>query len=524
MSFSLDALADREFDVLVLGGGMTGAAAARDLAGRGARVLLVEPIDFGWGASGRTVRLASAGADSRAPVFGPASAALRRERVLLARAARHLVRPTPVAVFAQRREGWARRLLTRGVGVLRARRPATGWPAPRTLTPQQAELALPGFKLSRAAPLRVYFDALVEDRRLCLVTALDARRAGAALAPRCDVTGLEAGPRRRALAEIRDRITGDTAVVTIRSVINATGPWVDQTRRAFDVGREAPRFDLRRGARLVGARCVEAGAVFDHPRDGGTVVLAPAFEGVLAAPRPRAGGAVVADEDPAAGAARLQEALEHAFGGPPTPIRAGFAATDVVAKAPRLVAETAFGVPFWSLAGGDLLGARLAALRAGDRLAAAIGPFRGSTPAPAGFLPGGDIASVAGEEAAARADGLSPLQARWIVGRYGSLWRDLLREPGGAAPLGAGEFPLASEVVWAVRSEAARTLSDLLMRWRTPEIVDDRASESALVHAAEAALAGECSWSALRRERERARWEREREQVYGRQTPDSAFG
>ncbi|MCE5248375.1 FAD-dependent oxidoreductase, partial [bacterium] len=58
MPAPLGSLKDQTIDVLVLGGGLLGTSTARALAARGARVALVEPIDFGWGASGRTSRLA----------------------------------------------------------------------------------------------------------------------------------------------------------------------------------------------------------------------------------------------------------------------------------------------------------------------------------------------------------------------------------------------------------------------------------------------------------------------------------
>ncbi|RMG48425.1 MAG: hypothetical protein D6718_01905, partial [Acidobacteria bacterium] len=125
----------------------------------------------------------------------------------------------------------------------------------------------------------------------------------------------------------------------------------------------------------------------------------------------------------------------------------------------------------------------------------------------------GDLASALGEEGAARARGLSPAQARWLVSRYGSRWSRLFEgSPWGTQPLGEEGIPLAAEVAWAVRQEHVRTLSDLLLRFRLPEIVADEEAAASMAARLLGELAG---WSAARTEREWRRWRRERRQMYG---------
>ncbi len=546
----LEGIRDGDFDALVLGGGLTGAAVARALAAGGARVCLVEPVDFGWAGSGRGARLAlgPGGAAARAARVPDA---LERERMVLARAARHLVRVVPVVDARPAERGLGARIAGLVPRWLRRDGPATGWPEPRPISRRQLEMLLPGLAPGLAGAPSIRFDALLDERRLALAFALEARRCGARLASRCDIVGLEAAQKGHAWAELRDRVTGDSTTLRTRAVVNATGAFIDRTRRLFDVGTAAS-FPVARAARVVvTAPLAEAGLVFPHPRDGRPVVLAPVPGGALLSEHGAAehGAAESGAGEPRDGrrtdAARrrdgaryLEEALASAFGGGAGAragsgagthagsgaddaeagagsIRVAFEGARVHRAAPGLVRETQSGVPFWSVASGVPLLARPAARRLFERLGADLGGFAGRVSRSPGFLPGGDIASLAGEEAAARASGLDPGQARWMVGRYGSRWRDVIDASGGIDPIGPRGSPLAGEIAWAVREEEARTLADLMHRWRVPEVAASAAEETAIMDAALARLSRQNGFTPARAERERARWLRERDLVYG---------
>ncbi len=505
MTPPLDALADRDLDALVLGGGLTGASIARALAARGARVALIEPVDFGWGGSGRSDRLAL-GAALPGLRHQRVLRAMLRERSILARSARHLVRLVPVLATGAPPPGLVDALGRRVTDAL-ARR--TGWPGRRLLSSQQAHLLVPGASLG-AGPFRAPFDAIVDDRRLALLVALDARRAGAVLGARCDVVGLESAQPGHAWAEIRDRVTGHTVCVRARSVINATGAWIDRTRRLFDLDRGRALFPLVAAHRAVVLRPADAAVLFPHPRDGRPVTVTPCADGLVASTAPVPVEGVGPGDD-----GTLIEALAALFGTDDLDLRAGWNAVRPLASGPGLVREAGAGAPFWSVVSGSLLMHRLAARRVAERLTALLGPFKGPRARALGVLAGGEIGTAAGEEAAARATGLTPAQARWVVGRYGALWRDVLSDPSELQALGAGGMPFKVEVRWAVQEESARTLSDLMLRWRVPEIARDADDEEAILAGAEREIAGIFDWSAPRRERERLRWKRERAMVYG---------
>lgn len=524
MPSPLELLADKDFDALVLGGGLTGAATARELSTRGARVALIEPVDFGWGGSGRGARLA-VGAFPVSPWANPRlTRALLQERSLLARSARHLARLVPILSTRVSPIGWNARASMAKENLLARLFRSRGWPPSRTVTTRQLKTLLPGFDTPPAQASRIFFDAQFEDRRLALLTALEARRCGAVLASRCDVLSLESAQPGFAWVEIRDRLTGETVCLRIRALINATGPWIDRTRRFFDVTPQNPLFETRRAVRLVIPHPIEAGLLLRHPEDNRPVLVAPAWGGLVVSALPNLSKRNHSDQTAPEDPSYLEPLLAGLFSINLPPPRVQFTATRVAATRPGLVREKHAGIPFWSVVSGTPLLNRLTAKSAAQRLASELGPFSARRPRSLGYLPGGDIAGLAGEEAAARADRFSPLQARWLVSRYGSLWREVVDRPEAREPIGPGEIPLRGEIAWAVHQEEARTLSCLLLRWRLPEIAANRADERSIAAAAAAELAQCLDWPLSRREREATRWEKERAQAYSGPHDDAEDG
>lgn len=527
MDSPLTSLDGRHFDVLILGGGITGCAAARRLALDGLSVLLVEPRDFGWGTSGRSSRLIHGGlrylASGR---VGLVRAALH-QRWALVQAAPHLVRPCPfVLPFPKRGRPWWRLAARTGVWLYdQLSRPRRGWPRPRPIDRAQVEALLPGARFPAGTAFLLYHDAATDDRRLTLLTALDARRAGARLAPRCELVALDAAGRGEALATLRDSLDGALVRVRVRAVVNATGPWADRVRRSLGVALRRPLVRPTRGAHLMVALPAHAALLTRHPADGRIVLTVPTFGGFLVG---------TTDEDDerspdrvratAEDVAYLEEFLEQIYPDAREAVRAGFAGLrplaagvghpDRLSRRHRIFTQAVAGVVCLSVIGGKLTAHRAMARDLSRRLKALRGiRGAGSRPGPSPFLPGGDLGSIEGEQGAATAAGLSPLQAKWMVGRYGSLWRDVLgSEPEGSLPVGAEDVPLRGEIRWSVEVEGVRTLSDLMLRWHAEEISEDPLGLAQACLGLLAALEG---WSSSRQERELERWRREREMVFG---------
>ncbi len=238
-------LADQTFDLLVVGGGIHGAAVARDAALRGATVLLVEAHDFAAGTSSRSSRLVHGGLRYlRQGAFGLVREALH-ERERLLRLCPHLVRPVPMVMpFFQ--DGPGSRWLTRlGVQVY-------GWiggrstlPGPQGLAPKDALAAFPGLRARGLRGAVRFFDAATQDARLTLANVLAARQAGARVVNHCAAVGHAA-----AGTLLRDGRTGAEVTVRARHVVNAAGPRADAVRRAFDCqGPDLVR--TSRGSHLV---------------------------------------------------------------------------------------------------------------------------------------------------------------------------------------------------------------------------------------------------------------------------------
>ncbi len=272
---ALARLCDETFDALVVGGGATGAAIARDAALRGLRVALCDRGDFAGETSGQSSKLIHGGL--RYLQYGdlPLVFEALAERRRLMSTAPHLCRPTEFLFPAYRRQRPTLTALGAGVALYDTlalwRAPAQGR---RVGAAEVYQLA----PLLRAAGLRgaqIYVDCQTDDARLVLETVLDAEAAGAVAASYVHIAP-DLGERRRHLYSARalDRESGERFAVAARAVVNATGPFSD----AFRGGAPVLRPTL--GAHLVfdAARLPTLGRaiVIRSPRDGRLVFTLPA--------------------------------------------------------------------------------------------------------------------------------------------------------------------------------------------------------------------------------------------------------
>lgn len=541
MSASLPHLDETHVDVVVLGGGLTGCLITWELAARGLLVVQVERRDLGWGATGRWLRLFDGGLS---PLLAGRVREARdavRERGRLVRMAPHLVRPCPVVLLGQRHgrrvsRAWAARapsLLSR-LGAAR-----DGWPDARPVERATIESLLPDFVMGDDGDHLLIHDALTDGRRLVVALAAAARGSGATVLTRCEPVALEAdeGARGRARMSLRDQLTGAVATLSTRLVVNATGAWIDRTRRW--AGTE------RAGHPLV--RPVQALAtVLDAPAaaavrwltrgDRGRVVAAPSADdhAVLQALLPGSSSRSRDPESPIAPAGRpnpYTSELRLRFG--VGSVRARCAVPLAAPELPELagygraLSDRVAGIGWIdAVPGAPVLRWRLAR-EVTTRVARRLGARR--TTVRAANVPGGDLTSLPGEEASARGQGLAPALARWLVRRFGSRWPVVVRDADAAQLAAAGwEGPplTGAELRWSFREEGARCLADLLWRWRLPELVSSRADENEweLARRLAAVAAAEFRWSDGRLEGEWRRWQRERALAYDTAVPDGGGG
>jgi glycerol-3-phosphate dehydrogenase len=231
---ALDHALDVDLDVLVIGGGITGAGVALDAASRGYRVALVERSDLASGTSSKSSKLVHGGvrylanADVSMVVEGV------RERDRMRRNAPHLVRPLgfviPVDSAADRIKIKAGMSLYDVLSAGRAVRPHAH------LGDDEVAQAAPGLVRGASKGAYRYYDAQTDDARLTLAIAQASRTHGADIINHADVIGLLESGGRVVGAQIRDRLSGEDFELRARWVVSATGVWAADLWGLTDAG------------------------------------------------------------------------------------------------------------------------------------------------------------------------------------------------------------------------------------------------------------------------------------------------
>ncbi len=237
---SLRRLADEQFDVLVVGGGITGAGCALDAAARGLRTALVEKDDFASGTSSRSSKLVHGGL--RYLQHGDVRLVYEalRERRRLMRNAPHLVEVMPFVIPILGKGGVVNPKLARALGTSMWMYDLTGGARigklHKRLDTAETLAHMPTLRPDNVAASYLYYDAQADDARLTLaVLRTAAERYGAAVANGARLVGVDKGPDGRVRAA---RVEADGAVVEVacRAIVNAAGVWADQVTAAVEGG------------------------------------------------------------------------------------------------------------------------------------------------------------------------------------------------------------------------------------------------------------------------------------------------
>ncbi len=476
---ALERAAELPLDVVVVGGGITGAGVALDAALRGYRVALVERDDIASGTSSKSSKLIHGGLRYLANGDVAMVSEGVRERDRTRRSAPHLVRPLPFVVATP---GVADRALLK-IGLVAYDLLGTG----RAVAPHQRISAR---QLHRVAPtLRSgsggyrYWDARTDDARLTLAVAQAARRAGALVANHAAATDLVTSPGGRVEGvEVTDSLTGRSMTLRTRWAVAAGGVWAGELRRLAPPGDWAPEVSPARGAHLVFQRAA-------LPVDHAVVFGSGAGDGRRLFAIPWGGQVYVGTNDVPAGsldarvttadADYLLTALQHAFRTAPALEDAvgGWAGLRPLVGAPggrtadlsrhHLVVEDPAGLV--SVTGGKLTTWRQMAQDVVDDLVAADGGGAScntrsvSLGATGSRREGDERVRVVGAR-----HGVAPVTCSALYHRHGDSAPDVLAhcltEEDGLAPLVDGLPYVRGEVRWAVRHELACTVADVLER------------------------------------------------------------
>ncbi|QHC01127.1 FAD-dependent oxidoreductase [Epidermidibacterium keratini] len=228
---ALDRLRSQEFDLVVIGGGATGAGVAVDAASRGLRVALLEARDFAAGTSSRSSKLIHGGLRYLEQLDFPlVREALRERGLLLGTTAPHLVKPVPFLLPLQKRV-WQRAYYGAGVALYDTLGSvfgtARGMPRHKHLSKREARAIFPSLKPESFIGAIRYYDGQVDDARLVITLARTAAAYGAVVVNSVRVTDLVHRDGAVAGVVATDLESGEQVTVRARQVIAATGVWSD---------------------------------------------------------------------------------------------------------------------------------------------------------------------------------------------------------------------------------------------------------------------------------------------------------
>jgi glycerol-3-phosphate dehydrogenase len=237
MARSLAALAGREFDVLVVGSGITGATTAWDAAQRGLSVALLERGDFGGATSAESLKVVHGGVRYLQHLDIVRVRESSRERRALLRMAPHLVQPMPFVVPTYGHGMRGPEILAAAFTILNALTvdrnrgltdPSRRVPAAGIVSRARVLQWFPDINKEGLTGAGVFYDGqLFNPSRLVWAMVRTAARAGAAVANYCDVTALVLQGGRVAGARVEDRLGGERFEVRARTVVNAAGPYAE---------------------------------------------------------------------------------------------------------------------------------------------------------------------------------------------------------------------------------------------------------------------------------------------------------
>jgi glycerol-3-phosphate dehydrogenase len=248
---ALKSLASEEFDVLVIGGGVTGVGAALDAASRGLKVALVESQDFAGGTSSRSSKLIHGGLRYLEQYdFKLVREALHERELMVSSLAPHLVKP--VGFLYPLHEKYRERTYV-GAGlalydVLRGFQRALPWH--KHLSEKKIAEIAPSLRSDLINGAIKYFDAQVDDARHTLAIVRTAARHGAVIASRVECEELVRDGKRVMGAKVRDLNSGKRITVSAKVTVMCAGVWSDELHEKFGI-KPGYKVAMSKGAHIV---------------------------------------------------------------------------------------------------------------------------------------------------------------------------------------------------------------------------------------------------------------------------------
>ena len=508
---ALDRLADSAkdpLDLLVVGGGITGAGIALDASARDMTVGLVDRYDFASGTSSKSSKLVHGGLrylEQRE--FGLVREA-STERDLLARLAPHLVEPIPFVIPISNR--WRRAMFGVGLWTYDALASFKNMKVHRYIDVEETERLVPPLPKGKLQGGYTFFDSRTDDVRLVMEVLIQARRHGAAVANYAEVTGL-AGGREGVVAQVLDTVGGSSFEVRAKRAVVAAGVWSDKVE-ALAGATGGPRLRPSKGIHLLFRRdevpLGESAAFIPDAERKRMLFVIPWLDAVLVGTTdtPYDGDIEAPAVDPedrtycldALNAAfdlgLKDEHIAGAIAGL-RPLVAGKAGATADLSRRHAVYDIAPGII--GITGGKLTTYRRMAKDAVDRVARDLG-VEAKSRTQAIRLGSASVAALrAAVERRATRLGITPVSVGHLIRCYGERAMNVLDLAESAEtidPLVEDYAPLAIEATYCARAEMAVRLADLLSRRTRLSLIDPAAGVGERALAADL-MSREHGWS-----------------------------
>jgi glycerol-3-phosphate dehydrogenase len=264
---------DQIYDLIIIGGGITGAGAARDAALRGLTCLLLEKEDFASGVTSKSTRLIHGGLRYLANFEVDLVAESLRERAILRKQAPHLIKPMPIIIPIYAGDPHGRAVMSIGIHFYDLLSHEKDIPHYFTSSTEKTLNFEPRLKREGLKGSALFYDhQIMMPERLVIDNIISAREAGAVLLNHVRAEKIEeTGSGVTVLA--RDTLIGTPYTFQSRVLINAAGPWIDTVRKAGNIDHKKIIFPTK-GIHLVMPKLSEQ-ALFVTSRDGRMFFIIP---------------------------------------------------------------------------------------------------------------------------------------------------------------------------------------------------------------------------------------------------------
>ena len=289
MNRQLRGLSYKVFDVLVIGGGVQGAAIACEAARRGLDVALLDRGDFASGTSSNSLKIVHGGLRYLQKGDFKRVRESITERSGLLRIAPHLVRPLPCILPLYKGGGLKSPFFMRlalkaadtfGFDRNRGLEAERSLPGGRVVSAKEAARLAPGVRTEGLAGAAVWYDAqMMNPTRLVLSFVLSAKEAGATCINHAEVKGMIRAGRRIIGATVRDRLTGQDINLWSRMTVNAAGPWIEEVARLAETRGDESAPGLTAAMNVMINRPLTAAHAIAATKPGGPVYFIVPWRG-----------------------------------------------------------------------------------------------------------------------------------------------------------------------------------------------------------------------------------------------------